>query len=143
LKPLARIASGGETSRLMLALKSILSAADHTPTLIFDEIDVGVGGRSGQVVGDKLWTLTTNHQVICITHLAQIAAFADTHFKISKQVRDGRTRTCVDALPPGEQVHEIAAMLGGVLTPAQLESARDILRQTAHLKALRAGATAS
>ena len=98
LKPLSKIASGGETSRLMLALKSILSAADHTPTLIFDEIDVGVGGRSGQVVGEKLWSLTDNHQVICITHLPQIAAFADTHYKITKQVRDERTATHVDAL---------------------------------------------
>ncbi len=143
LKPLSKIASGGETSRLMLALKSILSAADHTPTLIFDEIDVGVGGRSGQVVGEKLWSLTDNHQVICITHLPQIAAFADTHYKITKQVRDDRTATRVDALNDSEQVQEIAAMLGGVLTPAQLENARDILRHTGHVKALRDGATAS
>ena len=143
LKPLSKIASGGETSRLMLALKSILSAADHTPTLIFDEIDVGVGGRSGQVVGEKLWSLTDNHQVICITHLPQIAAFADTHYKITKQVRDERTATHVDALNEAEQVQEIAAMLGGVLTPAQLENARDILRHTGHVKALRDGATAS
>jgi DNA repair protein RecN (Recombination protein N) len=143
LKPLSKIASGGETSRLMLALKSILSAADHTPTLIFDEIDVGVGGRSGQVVGEKLWSLTDNHQVICITHLPQIAAFADTHFKITKQVRDDRTSTRVDALAEKDRVQEVAAMLGGVLTPAQLENARDSLRHTAHLKALRHGATAS
>jgi DNA repair protein RecN (Recombination protein N) len=143
LKPLSKIASGGETSRLMLALKSILSAADHTPTLIFDEIDVGVGGRSGAVVGEKLWSLTDNHQVICITHLPQIAAFADTHFKITKQVRDERTSTHVDALAEKDRVQEVAAMLGGVLTPAQLENARDILRHTAHLKALRGGATAS
>jgi DNA repair protein RecN (Recombination protein N) len=143
LKPLSKIASGGETSRLMLALKSILSAADHTPTLIFDEIDVGVGGRSGQVVGEKLWSLTDNHQVICITHLPQIAAFADTHFKITKQVRDDRTSTNVEALSAPERVQEVAAMLGGVLTPAQVENARDILRNTAHVKALRDGATAS
>ena len=139
LKPLAKIASGGETSRLMLALKSILSAADHTPTLIFDEIDVGVGGRSGSVVGEKLWSLTSNHQVICITHLPQIAAFADCHYKITKQVHDNRTSTHVDPLEGAARVQEIAAMLGGASTPAQMETARDILRYTAGLKALRGG----
>src|SRR5262249_22248880 len=82
MKPLARVASGGETARLMLALKSILAAEDPTGTLVFDEIDMGVGGRSGQVVGEKLWRLTNGHQVIVITHLAQIAAFADAHFRI-------------------------------------------------------------
>src|SRR5215204_578020 len=77
LRPLARVASGGETARLMLALKSILSDADDTPILVFDEVDVGVGGRSGQVVGEKLWSLTDKHQAIVISHLSQIAAFAD------------------------------------------------------------------
>ena len=93
LKPLARIASGGETARLMLALKSILAAADATPTLVFDEVDVGVGGRSGMVVGEKLWELSSEgaHQVICITHLPQIAAFAETHYKITKVQLDDRT----------------------------------------------------
>jgi DNA repair protein RecN (Recombination protein N) len=75
LRPLGRVASGGETARLMLALKSILAEADSTPTLVFDEVDVGVGGRSGQVVGEKLWALSGDHQVLVITHLAQIAAF--------------------------------------------------------------------
>jgi DNA repair protein RecN (Recombination protein N) len=83
-KPLTKIASGGETSRLMLALKSILSSADATPTLIFDEIDSGISGRSGQVVGEKLWQLTGAHQVLCVTHLPQIAAFADTHYNVTK-----------------------------------------------------------
>src|SRR5437762_1173196 len=97
-KPLTKIASGGETSRLMLALKTILAHADATPTLIFDEIDTGISGRSGQVVGEKLWQLTSNHQVICVTHLPQIAAFADTHYNVNKQVYDERTITLVNEL---------------------------------------------
>jgi DNA repair protein RecN (Recombination protein N) len=130
LKPLAKIASGGETSRIMLALKSILSEADLTPTLVFDEVDVGVGGRSGAVVGEKLWGLTSSHQVLCITHLAQIAAFADDHFKITKQVVDDRTRTRVDRLDPEEQEQEIAAMIGGSpVSPASLENAREMLKE--------------
>lgn len=130
LKPLAKIASGGETSRLMLAIKAILSAADATPTLIFDEIDVGVGGRSGQVVGEKLWSLTDHHQVICISHLPQIAAFGDQHYKISKQVQAGRTSTRLDVLDGEERVHEVAAMLGGPNpTAVSLEAARQIIRQ--------------
>src|SRR5262249_53996965 len=98
LKPLSRVASGGETARLMLALKSILSDADETPTLIFDEIDVGVGGRSGQVVGEKLWRLSASHQVVVITHLPQIAAYGDTHFRIAKQERDRRVVSTVESL---------------------------------------------
>ncbi len=135
LKPLARIASGGETSRLMLALKSILSEADLTPTLVFDEVDVGVGGRSGGVVGEKLWGLTTSHQVLCITHLPQIAAFADSHFKITKQVVGERTRTQVEELGPQEQEQEIAAMLGGLpVSKEALDNARHILNDTRRIK---------
>lgn len=135
LKPLAKIASGGETSRIMLALKSILSEADLTPTLVFDEVDVGVGGRSGGVVGEKLWALTSSHQVLCITHLPQIAAFADDHFKITKQVVDDRTRTRVDRLDAEEQEQEIAAMIGGApVSAAALENAREMLRDTSRLK---------
>ena len=135
LKPMTKIASGGETSRIMLALKSILSEADLTQTLVFDEVDVGVGGRSGGVVGEKLWALTSSHQVLCITHLPQIAAFADDHFKITKQVVDDRTRTRVDRLDPEEQEQEIAAMIGGApVSPAALENAREMLRDAAHLK---------
>jgi DNA repair protein RecN (Recombination protein N) len=135
LKPLAKIASGGETSRLMLALKSILSEADLTPTLVFDEVDVGVGGRSGGVVGEKLWGLTSSHQVLCITHLPQIAAFADSHYKITKQVVGDRTRTEVGELEGETREQEIAAMLGGTpISPAALENARQILRETEKLK---------
>ncbi|MCS6871400.1 MAG: DNA repair protein RecN [Anaerolineae bacterium] len=84
LRPLAKVASGGETARIMLALKTVLSRADHTPTLIFDEIDQGIGGRVGSVVGQKLWKLSDGHQVLCVTHLAHIAGFADKHFRVSK-----------------------------------------------------------
>ena len=135
LKPLAKIASGGETSRLMLALKSILSEADLTPTLVFDEVDVGVGGRSGGVVGEKLWGLTGSHQVLCITHLPQIAAFADSHFKITKQVVGDRTRTQVDELNDEQQEQEIAAMIGGApVSKAALENAREIIKDAARHK---------
>jgi len=114
LKPLARVASGGETARLMLALKSILAAADATPTLVFDEVDVGVGGRSGHVVGEKLWSLSGDHQVVVITHLAQIAAFAETHFMIEKDEREARTSSGVRVLAEPERVDELAAMLDGL-----------------------------
>ncbi len=128
LKPLARIASGGESARLLLAMKSILSSVDVVPTLIFDEIDVGVGGRAGSVVGEKLWTMTGNHQVICITHLPQVAAFADAHFTISKQVEGGRTRSTVEALEADARVDEVAAMLDGVpVTEASRTTARTML----------------
>ena len=138
LKPLAKIASGGETSRLMLALKSILSEADLTPTLVFDEVDVGVGGRSGGVVGEKLWGLTQSHQVLCITHLPQIASFADNHFKITKQVVADRTRTQVDELGGEDREMEIAAMIGGVpISRAALENAREMVRDSDKFKGAR------
>jgi DNA repair protein RecN (Recombination protein N) len=141
LKPLARIASGGESSRLLLALKSILSRVDSVPTLIFDEIDVGVGGRAGQVVGQKLWGITSDHQVICITHLPQVAAFADTHYAISKEVVESsgagelHTRTVVRALAPEQQIDELAAMLDGTPISAHSQaSAREIIERAAQLK---------
>lgn len=141
LKPLARIASGGESARLLLALKSILSRVDTVPTLVFDEIDVGVGGRAGQVVGQKLWAMTEAHQVICITHLPQVAAFADAHYAISKHVNDDRTHTSVRALSHEERVDELAAMLDG--TPVSEHSranAREIIERASALKH-RAGAS--
>jgi DNA repair protein RecN (Recombination protein N) len=132
LKPLARIASGGETARLMLALKSILSDVDETPTLVFDEIDVGVGGRSGQVVGEKLAGLVENHQVIVITHLAQIAAFAERHFRIAKAEQDGRVVSTIGELDRQEREEELAAMLDGFpITPGALETARTMLERAA------------
>ncbi len=127
LKPLAKIASGGESARLLLALKSILARVDEVATLIFDEIDVGVGGRAGQVVGQKLWGITESHQVICITHLPQVAAFADSHFHISKLFEEQRTRTNVRLLADGQRIEELAAMLDGAPSEHSRANAREIL----------------
>jgi DNA repair protein RecN (Recombination protein N) len=129
-KPLTKIASGGETSRLMLALKTILSDADATPTLIFDEIDAGISGRSGQVVGEKLWQLTRSHQVICVTHLPQIAAFADTHYNVNKQIFDNRTMTIVNELRPEQRVREIAHIMGGNVTEFAMKNAEEMLARS-------------
>ena len=126
-KPLTKIASGGETSRLMLALKTILSSADATPTLIFDEIDAGISGQSGQIVGAKLWVLTQNHQVICVTHLPHIATYADTHYNVSKQIIDDRTMTIVNELRPEQRVREIAHIMGGNVTEFSMKSAEEML----------------
>jgi DNA repair protein RecN (Recombination protein N) len=135
LKPLARIASGGESARLLLAMKSILAAFDAVPTLVFDEIDVGVGGRSGQVVGEKLWGISDNHQVLCITHLPQIAAFGDQHFAITKQVSNERTHTIVRPLSEDERIAEIAAMLDGTpISEASRRSAAAMLERAASYK---------
>ncbi len=121
LKPLIRIASGGETSRLMLALKTVLAQADRTPTLIFDEIDAGIGGRVGGVVGHKLWGLTRGdgdlvrcHQVLCVTHLPQLASYGDVHLHVTKGVVGGRTVTSVEALEGKALEEEMAGMLGAV-----------------------------
>ncbi len=113
-RPLARIASGGEMSRVALALKTVLAKADSTPTLIFDEVDAGIGGRSADPVGQLLWRLARNHQVICVTHLAQIAAYADAHLRIEKLERDGRTVTEIKDLDDRiARRDELAQMLGG------------------------------
>lgn len=130
LRPLARVASGGETSRLMLALKTILGEADSVPTLVFDEVDAGVGGRSGHVVGAKLDGLAAHHQVICITHLAQIASMAQHHLAIAKQVEGERTSVVAHELRGAERLEEVAAMLGGV-TSATRASARELLGEKA------------
>jgi DNA repair protein RecN (Recombination protein N) len=129
LKPLARIASGGETSRIMLALKTILSRADAVPILIFDEIDSGISGRSGQVVGEKLWALGQSHQVLCVTHLPQIAVLADTHFRVSKALTAHRTLTEVEQLTAAERTQEVAQMLGGARTAASQANATDLLKR--------------
>ena len=114
LKPLVKIASGGETSRLMLALKNVLAHADYIPTLIFDEIDQGIGGRVGFVVGEKMWHLGRRHQVMCVTHLPQLAAFGDEHYRVSKQVSGERTLTGVKKLAGAERERELAQMAGSV-----------------------------
>lgn len=140
LKSMARIASGGETARLMLALKAVLSRADRTPTLIFDEIDQGIGGRVGAIVGLKLWQLTSTggnggvrHQVLCITHLPQLAGFGDVHFGVQKQVANGRTVTQVARLADETRLAELSQMLGTQGKAAQ-EGAVEILAQAAGLK---------
>ncbi len=114
LKPLAKIASGGELSRIMLAMKKILAKVGGRQVLIFDEVDSGIGGAIAEVVGRKLKELSRHHQVICVTHLPQIACFADTHHSVRKEVRGGRTVTVVDRLEEGAIVEEVARMLGGV-----------------------------
>ena len=132
LKPLVKIASGGETSRLMLALKNVLTQADSIPTLIFDEIDQGIGGRVGSVVGEKLWQLSRQHQVLCITHLPQLAAYGDQHFSVRKQVENERTLTHVEALRGEARLVELALMAGAV-TQANLNAARETLA-AAHMR---------
>ena len=133
LKPLVKIASGGETSRLMLGLKGVLARADQTPTLIFDEIDQGIGGRVGAIVGRKLWDLARTHQVLCITHLPQLAACGDAHMKVDKSVQAGRTATWVSALSRSEVQRELASMMGEV-SETNLDSADELLAQAAQQK---------
>jgi DNA repair protein RecN (Recombination protein N) len=127
LKPLAKIASGGETSRLMLALKNVLARADQVPTLIFDEIDQGIGGRVGGTVGEKLWQLGRAHQVFVITHLPQLAVFGDQHFQVQKVIEQNRTLTRVAKLSGEARTLELAQMLGAV-SEGTLRSAHDILQ---------------
>jgi DNA repair protein RecN (Recombination protein N) len=127
LKPLAKIASGGETSRLMLALKHVLARADEIPSLIFDEIDQGIGGRVGLVVGQKLWNLARNHQVFCVTHLPQLAAFGDEHYQVQKLLKDKRTLTRVELLAGESRLLELTQMLGDV-GEGTLRSAHEILQ---------------
>ena len=140
-RPLAKIASGGELSRLALAIEEVLAAADATPTLVFDEIDAGIGGRSADPVARTLWLLGRRHQVLCVTHLPQIAAHADAHFGIRKVERAGRTVTEVRRLTHGERVEELTAMIGGPAGgAAAAASARDLLERADAFRASRAGA---
>ena len=128
LKPLAGIASGGELSRVILALKALLAKTDSVETVVFDEVDAGIGGGVAEVVGKKLADLARHHQVICITHLPQIAKFGDQHFRISKQVSAGRTRTSINLLNAEDRYQEIARMLGGEkITQTTLAHARELL----------------
>src|SRR5512133_2964218 len=136
LKPLAKIASGGETSRLMLGLKNVLAQADEVPSLIFDEIDQGIGGRVGMIVGQKLWNLSRSHQVFCVTHLPQLAVFGDQHYQVQKLIKDGRTLTRVERLDGEARLLELSQMLGevgeGTLRSAHelLQSARQMVKET-------------
>ena len=127
-RSLARIASGGELLRVALAIKRVLAEADATPTLVFDEVDTGIGGRSADPIGRSLWSLARRHQVLCVTHLPQIAAHADAHYRIAKRERDGRTVTEVERLDREGRIVELAAMLGGGPgDAAALASARELL----------------
>ncbi len=125
-KPLVKIASGGETSRLMLALKNVLAREDQIPTLIFDEIDQGIGGRVGLVVGKKLWELARFHQVFCVTHLPQLAAYGNQHYRVAKQVHQNRTSTSVELLTGEDRVEELAMMLG-TNNEVSIQSAREMI----------------
>src|SRR3989442_799475 len=142
LRPLARIVSGGELSRIMLAIKTLTATSRHgfsdasdrppsasAPGLIFDEVDAGIGGRVADVVGRTLRTLGSAFQVLCITHLPQIASYADTHFEIEKRVERGRTKTTVRRLDADGRVDELARMLGGeAITDGLRQSAREMLK---------------
>lgn len=127
-KPLSKIASGGELSRIMLAIKCVLSELDDIDTLIFDEIDSGVSGRAALKIAAKMKELSKTHQVICVTHLAQIAAFADEHKLISKEEKDGRTYTCITSLDYNGRKYELARIMGGLtVTQSILNSAEELL----------------
>ena len=136
LKPLARVASGGELSRIMLAVKAVLAEHDEISTLIFDEIDVGISGRTAQKVAEKMALIGGCHQVICISHLAQIAAMADTHYLIEKNNEDAHTATTIYALDEEQSVQELARILGGAqITDAVMDSAREMRELAIHKKA--------
>ena len=134
LKPLVKIASGGETSRLMLGLKNVLARADEVPSLIFDEIDQGIGGRVGMTVGQKLWNLSRSHQVFCVTHLPQLAVFGEEHYQVQKLIQGNRTLTRVERLDGETRLLEISQMLGevgeGTLRSAHelMQVARDMIK---------------
>ena len=127
-RPLAKIASGGEISRMMLAIKNVMADRDNIDTLIFDEVDTGVSGKAAQKIGQKLWEVSRSRQVICVTHLAQVAAFAGCHLHIAKQVAGGRTFTQVTRLEGEQRVEELARIISGDrITPVSLENAREML----------------
>jgi len=130
-KPLVKIASGGETSRLMLAMKSVLSAADPVPTLIFDEVDSGIGGRVASIVGRKLWELTAKreHQVLCVTHLPQMACYADEHFRVEKTIVADRTVTVVQRLDEQSRREELALMMGGTTSAVARRNVEEMLNK--------------
>jgi DNA repair protein RecN (Recombination protein N) len=129
LKPLAKIASGGEASRLMLVLKTIASGSDFPRTIVFDEIDSGIGGRVSEAVGMKLKSLSERNQVLCVTHQAQIARFADSHLRVTKEVVRGRTRVSIEKLDRRARIEEIARMLTGAeITDTARRHAREMLK---------------
>jgi DNA repair protein RecN (Recombination protein N) len=146
LRPLAKAASGGELSRVMLALRVVLAGVDRTPTLVFDEVDAGVGGRTAAAVGQRLATLARHHQVLVVTHLPQIAAYADRHFVVEKQSADGQTSTAVRTLDASGRVTELSRMLSGMegsgLAQAHAEELLAAANAAKAAKAAKAGAAA-
>jgi DNA repair protein RecN (Recombination protein N) len=134
LKPLSKIASGGELSRIMLALKSTMAKGDRIPVLIFDEIDAGIGGRAAEAVGQKLKGLSADHQTICITHLPQIASYAETHLKIEKGIKARRTTVAISKVEKDERAMEIARMLSGDGSEVSLKHAKEMLKKNAGVK---------
>ncbi len=129
VQPLKAIASGGEMSRVMLALKSVLADADAVPSLVFDEIDAGIGGLTAQAVGKKLRALARHHQILCVSHLPQIAACASTHFQVSKRIVKSRTFAVIVQLDPTQRINELARLLGSDLTPTSVQHAKELLLQ--------------
>ena len=133
VRPLGMVASGGELSRIMLAIKAVLADTDDIPTLIFDEIDTGISGRTAQRVSEKLAYIAGNHQVICITHLPQIAAMADAHFEIAKKSDGELTTTFIRELDQEQMIGELARLLGGArITEAVYDNAREMKRLAAN-----------
>ena len=134
VKPLVKVASGGEMSRIMLAIKTVMADSDEIETLIFDEIDSGISGRTAQMVAEKMNVLGRNHQIICITHLPQIAAMADAHYLIEKKVENNDTHSSIFKLKNDESIHELARMLGGVeITDAVVKNAQE-MKELARMK---------
>jgi DNA repair protein RecN (Recombination protein N) len=127
IQPLRAIASGGEMSRVMLAVKTVLAQADAVATLVFDEIDAGIGGVTAQAVGRKLRRLSRHHQILCVSHLPQIAACASAHFQVSKRVSKSRTFAIVTRLDSEERINELARLLGSQLTPTSVQHAKELL----------------
>lgn len=135
MKPIHKIASGGELSRIMLALKNVLAENDDVSTLVFDEVDTGVSGRAAQKVAEKMAEVARRKQVLCVTHLPQIAAMADTHFSVEKGERDGRTYTAVERLEASRRREELARLTGGAqITPAILAGAGELLEAAERYK---------
>lgn len=133
LKPLSKIASGGEMSRIMLAFKTILADVDNIPTLIFDEIDTGISGRTAQIIGERLYDISNHHQIICITHLPQIASMANHHYLIEKIEKENNMKTIVKKLNREKQIKELGRLLGGELTDITIKHAEEMIDQ-AHLR---------
>jgi DNA repair protein RecN (Recombination protein N) len=128
LKPLYHVASGGELSRVVLAMKKVLAGMGFAGTIVFDEVDSGIGGATAQIVGEKIREVALRHQVLCITHLPQIACFADRHYRVAKHLKGDKTITCVDLLSDEERMEELARMLGGVdVTETTRRHAREML----------------